>query len=109
MKDWNHNEIAIARSKGGVIVTAHPYANLIRPDCVSWPLPEITQKLYQSEQIRAFTGTDEQVCTSGLGYYCNLQSIHSEDAIKWSVFGALVPQPLNRIGLPYFSGFLICP
>lgn len=101
MKDWNNNEIAIAHSKGGVIVTAHPYDNVVRTGCVSWPPPEIVQKLYRSRQIRAFAGADERICTSGLGYYCDLQSIHSEDAITWSVFGTAsrASQPLLKVWL----------
>lgn len=87
MKDWNQTEIACAHSKGGVTVTAHPFDNLIRTGCSPWPPPEIVQKLYQSRQIRAFTGEDKRVCMSGIGFYCDLQSIHSEDAITWSVFG----------------------
>lgn len=63
--------------------------NLIRPDYVSWPPSEIVQKLYQSRQVRAFAGPDEGFCTLGLGYYCDLQSVHSEDAITWSVFGTV--------------------
>jgi len=96
MTDWNGNEIKCARSKGGVIVTAHPYDNLIRTACHPWPPPELVQKLYQSRQIRAFQGEDYRICTSGLGYYCDLQSIHSEDAITWSVFGtgSRSPQPI---------------
>jgi hypothetical protein len=87
MKNWNRNEIACAHSKGGVLVTAHPFDNLIRTGCSPWPPPEIVQKLYQSRQIRAFAGEEEKKCKSGLGFYCDLQSIHSEDAITWSVFG----------------------
>ena len=87
MKDWNQKEIACAHSKHGVIVTAHPFDNLIRSGCNPWPPPEIVQKLYKSRQIRAFTGEDERICTSGMGFYCDLQSVHSEDAITWSVFG----------------------
>lgn len=96
MKDWNNKEIEIAQSRGGVIVTAHPYDNLVRPAGMSWPPPEIIQKLYQSRQIRAFDETNKRICTSGLGYYCDLQSIHSEDAITWSVLGtvARAPKPL---------------
>lgn len=101
MKDWNNNEISVAHSKGGVTVTAHPYDNLIRTGCAPWPPPEIVQKLYQSRQIRAFRGADKQICTTGLGFYCDLQSIHSEDAITWSVFGtaARAPQPELRAWL----------
>lgn len=87
MKNWNQTEIICAHSKGGVIVTAHPFDNLIRTYCSPWPPPEVVQKLYQSRQIRAFTGEDEKTCKSGLGFYCDLQSIPSEDAITWSVFG----------------------
>jgi hypothetical protein len=97
MKDWNQNEIACAHSKGGVIVTAHPFDNLIRTGCAPWPPSEIVQKLYQSRQIRAFTGEDEVTCTSGLGFYCDLQSIHSEDAITWSVFGTAARAPLSEL------------
>jgi hypothetical protein len=87
MRNWSENEVTCAHSKGGVTVLAHPYDNLIRTGCEQWPPPEIVQKLYQSRQIRAFSGDDKTICTSGLGFYCDLQSIHSEDAITWSVFG----------------------
>ncbi len=87
MKDWNDNEILIAHSKGGVIVTAHLYNNLIRTGCALWPPPEIVQKLYQSRQIRAFTVTDKPICTSGLGFYCDLQSIHSEEQLHGLFLG----------------------
>ncbi len=78
-----------AHSKGGVIATSHPFDNVIRTGCSPWPPPEIVQKLYQSRHIRAFAGEDEKICRSGVGFYCDLQSIHSEDAITWSVFGTV--------------------
>lgn len=87
MKNWNQDEINVARSRGGVLATTHPFDNLIRTGCVPWPPAEITQKLYQSRQVRAFSGEEARACKSGLGYYCDLQSLHSEDAITWSVFG----------------------
>ena len=59
------------------------------PAVTPWPPPEITQKLYQSRQARAFV-TDLQRVQAKLGYYCDLQSIHAEDAMTWSVFGPLV-------------------
>jgi hypothetical protein len=98
MKDWNEQDIAVALSKGGVTVTTHPFDNLIRSGCSPWPPPEIVQKLYQSRQLRTFVGTEAQLCTSGLGFYCDLQSLHSEDAITWSVFGtaARAPRPVLR-------------
>lgn len=68
---------------------SHPYDNLICTDCSPWPPAEIVQKLYQSRQTRAFERDELASCTSGIGYYCDLQSIHSEDAITWSVLGTV--------------------
>lgn len=93
MKDWNGREIGCAYSKGGVIVVTHPFDNLISTDCCPWPPPEVLQKLYRSPQARAFSQDQLAVCTSGLGFYCDLQSLHSEDAITWSVFGSAARSP----------------
>ncbi len=79
--------MTFAHSKGGVCVAAHPFDNLIRTGCDPWPAPEVVQKLYQSRQVHAFDDNQRAICESGLGYYCDLQSLHSEDAITWSVFG----------------------
>jgi len=89
MLDWNGRAIPVALSKGGVKAVSHPYDNLIRTGFTAWPPPEIVQKLYKSRQSRAFEGKDLEIATSGLGYYCDLQSLHSEDAITWSVFGTI--------------------
>lgn len=89
MPDWRGREIAVAHSKGGVLVTTNPLDNLVLPDNRPAPAPEILQKLYKSRQERAFAGEDRVACEAGLGYYCDLQSIHSEDAITWSVFGTV--------------------
>lgn len=89
MQDWNGKEIPSACSKGGVKVVAHPLDNLISTGCSPWPLPEIAQKLYKSRQENAFIGEQLKICKSGLGYYCDLQSLNSEDAITWSVFGTI--------------------
>lgn len=97
MKNWNGHEIACARSKGGVTVVAHPFDNLIRTGCHSWPPAEIVQKMYQSRQVRAFVGNDLDTCKSGIGYYCDLQSLHSEDAITWSVFGTASRAPRPKL------------
>jgi len=56
MKDWNNKDIPYTKSKGGVIVVANPLDNLVYPNCIPWPTPEIVQKLYRSRQIRAFDG-----------------------------------------------------
>ncbi len=89
LQNWNGKRINCAHSKGGVLVLSHPFDNLISTNCSPWPSSEILQKLYQSRQTRAFEGNELVACTSGIGYYCDLQSIHSEDAITWSVFGTI--------------------
>lgn len=87
--DWNGNETPVARSKGGVIATMHPFQNLIRARDIHWSTPEIVQKLYQSQQEGSFIEIDALAAKQGMGYYCDLQSLHSEDAITWSVFGTV--------------------
>ena len=99
MKDWNQKGIKCAHSKGGVTVLAHPYDNLVRGTCHPWPPPEIVQKLYKSRQIRAFSGEDKTICMSGVGFYCDLQSINSEDAITWSIFGTAARAPQLELEL----------
>ncbi len=95
MKDWNGKEISSTTSRGGVQVVAHPFDNLMRAGCSPWPTPEVLQKLYQSRQVRAFHDDNLTICKSGIGYYCDLQSLHSEDAITWSVFGTVSRAPRN--------------
>ncbi len=99
MLDWNDRAVPVARSKGGVKAVSHPFDNLVRTGILSWPPPEIVQKLYKSRQSRAFEGKDLEIATSGLGYYCDLQSLHSEDAITWSVFGTISQAPQDIVEL----------
>ena len=93
MLDWRGTEVEIATSAGGVLALATPWANLIRTGVLPWPPPELVQKLYQSRQVRAFRGPDEAIVTKALGFYSDLQSLHSEDAITWSVFGPIAYGP----------------
>jgi len=97
MADWNGNIIPVAHSKSGVKAVAHPSYNLIRTGITVWPPPEIIQKLYKSRHIQTFDGKDLEIAISGLGYYCDLQSLHSEDAITWSVFGTISRAPQNTL------------
>jgi hypothetical protein len=87
--NWQGQTIEVARSKGGTIVVIDPFDNLVSTGVSPWPPPEIIQKLYQSRQIRAFDEASRERVTRTLGYYTDLQSLHSEDAITWSVFGTL--------------------
>ena len=87
MKNWNQQEVEVVTSKGGVIALANPYDNLVKTGVVPWPPSEIVQKLYQSNHAKSFVNNQKEKSIEYLGYYSDLQSIHSEDAITWSVFG----------------------
>jgi hypothetical protein len=53
----------------------------------------ILQKLYKSRHVDCFNAVNHAIVTDHLGYYCDLQSLHSEDAITWSFFGPLTYLP----------------
>lgn len=90
LQDWNNREITAVRSKGGVFAFPDYADNLIRIDQGCWPPPEILQKLYKSEKLWAFPEEEQGLLSGKLGYYCDLQSVHSEDAMQWSYFGPLL-------------------
>ena len=99
MTDWRGIEIQVGFSRGGVVAVADPLHNLISSGVSPWPPPEVVQKLYRSRHARAFDGPELEAVTEVLGYYSDLQSLHSEDAITWSVFGTLAyakPSPRDR-------------
>jgi hypothetical protein len=89
MKDWRGNPIQVVRSKGGVLAVTNPWNNVINTGVLPWPAPELIQKLYQSRQVRAFAASEREIGISRLGFYSDLQSLHSEDAVTWSFFGPL--------------------
>jgi len=92
--DWRGRTVTLAKSRGGVPAFTDPLAGLVRGDVIPWPPPEITQKLYKSRQQQAFSGADEKAVTRALGYYSDLQSLNSEDAMTWSVFGPVAYAPV---------------
>lgn len=90
IQDWHGESMEVARSGGGVLAAVNPWHNVIRTGVRPWPAPELIQKIYQSRQVRAFSGDEHRFVTATLGFYSDLQSIHSEDAITWSVFGPVI-------------------
>jgi hypothetical protein len=90
--NWNGRSITLARSKGGVPVVCDFSDNLIRDDRLPWPPPAVVQKVYGSHQSKAFGGTELAAATSNLGFYSDLQSLNSEDAITWSYFGPFLAE-----------------
>jgi hypothetical protein len=90
INDWRGRAIEIAESVGGVRAVVDPWDNVISTGVRPWPVPELIQKIYQSRQTRAFRDDQHVLATSRLGFYSDVQSIHSEDAITWSVFGPVI-------------------
>jgi hypothetical protein len=52
----------------------------------------VVQKLYGSRQSRAFIGDELPAATKRRGFYSDLQSVNSEDAITSSYFGAFLAE-----------------
>lgn len=90
--DWKRRPLDVAQSRGGVLATTRPEDNLIRTGISPWPSPEIVQKLYQSPHLKSFDKVESDAASATLGFYTDLQSLQSEDAITWSVFGPLIYQ-----------------
>lgn len=89
MKDWNGKDIRVAQSKRGKVCVCNYRDNLIIPEHSTWPHHDIEKKLRKSGRSKDF---DEQTLgelSKELGFYCDLQSLRSEDALTWSVFGTL--------------------
>jgi hypothetical protein len=90
IQDWNGSNIEVALSKGETLAVANPFFNLLLVKGTPFPPSEILQKLYASNRSNAFIDVNAEISSRFLGYYCDLQSIHSEDAITWSFFGTLL-------------------
>ena len=86
LENWNGNNTTLAVSTGGVLAFLNPLDALLRGEITVWPTAEIIQKLYKSKK---FKGDDLAEVEKVLGYYCDLQSINSEDAITWNTFGII--------------------
>lgn len=87
--DWNKKEILTAKSKGGKISVCNYENNLIILSSLVWPHPDILKKLYRSDNSKDFDQASLEALSAKLGFYCDLQSLRSEDAITWSIFGTL--------------------
>jgi hypothetical protein len=89
IRNWRGEGIEVAQSRGGVKAVVDPFGGLLKGGVRPWPPPELVQKLYRSNQIRAFSSQSHDALVKRLGFYTDLQSLHSEDAITWSVFGII--------------------
>lgn len=95
IRDWKNDGIQIAKSKGGKTSVCNYEDNLIIPSRTIWPHPDITKKLYKSDHGKDFEPSSLFTLKARLGFYCDLQSLRSEDAITWSIFGTLNYFPIN--------------
>jgi len=87
--------VVLAESKSGVRVTRSPLENVVlHSPLISLP-PELLQKTYASDRFEGRTPADDALAREGLGYYCDLQSLNSEDAVTWSFFGTLAYMPAS--------------
>lgn len=93
--DWNDQEVLLAKSKGGVLAFVDPFRGLLLGGTIEEHPTEIKRKLSKSRHQRAFQGEDLDAVIEKLGYYCDLQSVNSEDAMTWSVFGPLLCAPAS--------------
>lgn len=95
VRDWNEKEVLLAESKGGVLAFVDPFRGLLLGGTVEEHPIEIKRKLSKSGRQSAFQGVDLDAVTEILCYYCDLQSVNSEDAMTWSVFGPLLCAPAS--------------
>ncbi len=98
--------LLLAESKGGVRVTRHPLENMIQHVNSSSPTPELLQKFHASCRFQGRSSEDDRHARDGLGYYCDLQSLNSEDAVTWSFFGTLAymaPEARHKICAALFD------
>ena len=92
--DWNGRAIEAAQSRCGGRGFLSQF-DAIRIGAVT---AAVLQKLCRNPRHEeAFDGQARQLLTERLGFYSDLQSLHSEDAITWSFFGTLsMASPVKR-------------
>lgn len=89
VNDWNGRRLSAVQTSGGVWAFLNYADGLVHSPGNVWPPAELVQKLNRSDRLVYFREEDRPLLTEQLGYYADLQSAHSEDAIVWSYFGTL--------------------
>jgi len=84
---FNKDKIKVIKSKGLSYAVTSYKDNLLIPENIIWPPVEIVGRLYKSIHINDFDHSAQSELIKELGYYTDLQSINSEDALTWSLFG----------------------
>jgi hypothetical protein len=81
-------QVTLAQSRSGTRVVSRLRDNFVYPIDAPWPPHELRPKMRRGRFAGA-TSEDDRLATEERGYYCPLQSLNSEDAVTWSVFGTL--------------------
>ena len=78
-------QIIHSRGKSAAVVTIADNF-LITPNTV-WPDIDIVSKIVKSKHLSDFPEEYHKELTQQFGFYTDLQSVKSEDALTWSLFG----------------------
>ena len=102
LRDWKgHRSLRGVYSQSDVLRFERFDAQLFRVAGIVWPPAPIVQKLIKSNHT---PHEHDSLLTHHLGYYCDLQSINSEDALTWNYFGPLMyAQPHERVQFAWWS------
>jgi hypothetical protein len=95
LEDWGGTPLEVAWSRRSRVVGLVDFnAQLIRGRVAPWPPPAVVQKLYRAKRgdAAAFPEADRERLRAGLGHYCDLQSVHSEDVLTWNFFGPFLAE-----------------
>jgi hypothetical protein len=87
---FDNIQIIKSKWKSGAVVDI--YDNILIPELFNNPPVELISKLYQSNHLKDYDSKYHDILTKQLGFYCDLQSIKSEDAIVFSYFGYIKNQ-----------------
>jgi len=95
----------IVNSKGKSKSYVNYIENLLIPPNAIIPPIEIVSKVVKSNHLKDFDEKDHKDLIGAKGFYTDLQSINSEDAITWSLFG-YISKLNDTIRLDFFNEFL---
>lgn len=93
LKNWNGEDIAVRRSRRGVLTLERWQDNVLRMPDAEWPSELLEQVRAYRAQPEHFHSDDAEVLQADLGLISRFQSINSEDAVTWSWFGTLGTAP----------------
>jgi hypothetical protein len=82
-----NEEKKIIHSRGKSAAVVNLSDNFLIPPDTVWPDIDIANKIVKSEHISDYPEEHQTELKRQFGFYTDLQSIRSEDALTWSLFG----------------------